>query len=229
MRVFLKERSTLTGVAVTAGILLALVAGSTAGAIHIWDDVDDNKFYAEAVEWATDNGITLGTSETTFSPERTITRAEAVTFLNRYDTNLIQPELADRYTKAETDAALADHYTKAETDTALADHYTKAETDTALADHYTKAETDVALDAVADAASDQFGGMNFIGHRYRHQRRRERRCRHHRRRDHQHRLRGRWRRRCRDEHRHLKCQRRLVHAVGGQSSSRRGHDRKLDQ
>jgi len=35
------------------------------------------------VKWALDNGITTGTSETTFSPEKAVTRAEAVTFLWR--------------------------------------------------------------------------------------------------------------------------------------------------
>ena len=38
----------------------------------------------EAVGWAVRNGITNGTSETTFSPMRTCTRGQIVTFLYRY-------------------------------------------------------------------------------------------------------------------------------------------------
>ena len=46
-------------------------------------DVPADAYYAEAVKWAVANGITTGTSETTFSPEKTVSRAEAVTFLWR--------------------------------------------------------------------------------------------------------------------------------------------------
>ena len=46
-------------------------------------DVAQNAYYAQAVLWAVENGITKGTSEATFSPEQTCTRAHAVTFLYR--------------------------------------------------------------------------------------------------------------------------------------------------
>ena len=48
-----------------------------------FSDVFDSDYYAEAVEWAKDSGVTSGTSATTFSPDNTVTRAEAVTFLWR--------------------------------------------------------------------------------------------------------------------------------------------------
>ena len=44
-------------------------------------DVSSSAYYYDAVMWAVANGITSGTSETTFSPERSCTRAHAVTFL----------------------------------------------------------------------------------------------------------------------------------------------------
>ena len=47
-------------------------------------DVADGAFYADAVRWAVEQGITLGTSDTTFSPDVTCTRAQIVTVLNRY-------------------------------------------------------------------------------------------------------------------------------------------------
>jgi hypothetical protein len=41
-------------------------------------------WYKPAVAWAVANGITNGTSETTFSPDENVSRAEAATFLYRY-------------------------------------------------------------------------------------------------------------------------------------------------
>ena len=46
-------------------------------------DVKDTDFYYNAVLWAVENGITTGTSATTFSPFKTCSRAEVVTFLWR--------------------------------------------------------------------------------------------------------------------------------------------------
>ena len=39
--------------------------------------------YTQAVDWAVANGITYGTSNTTFSPNATCTRAQIITFLYR--------------------------------------------------------------------------------------------------------------------------------------------------
>ena len=46
-------------------------------------DVDSSAYYYKAVMWAVEEGITAGTSETTFSPDKTCTRAEAMAFLHR--------------------------------------------------------------------------------------------------------------------------------------------------
>ena len=46
-------------------------------------DVKSNAFYADAVNWAVASDVTNGTSNTTFSPNATCTRAEIVTFLYR--------------------------------------------------------------------------------------------------------------------------------------------------
>lgn len=46
-------------------------------------DVSANADYAQAVAWALDMQITNGTSDTTFSPEGTCTRAQILTFLYR--------------------------------------------------------------------------------------------------------------------------------------------------
>ena len=46
-------------------------------------DVKSTAYYADAVAWAAEHGITTGTSDTTFSPNQTCTRAQTVTFLYR--------------------------------------------------------------------------------------------------------------------------------------------------
>ena len=51
-------------------------------------DVASNQYYYKAVLWAAENGITTGTSATTFSPGNTCTRGQVVTFL--YRTALLQ-------------------------------------------------------------------------------------------------------------------------------------------
>ena len=48
-----------------------------------FSDVAADAYYAEAVKWATDNGITNGTTSSTFSPGSGCTRAQIVTFLWR--------------------------------------------------------------------------------------------------------------------------------------------------
>lgn len=58
---------------------LAVGGGGTAG----FQDVSADAYYADAVKWAKENGITTGTSETTFSPADPVTRGEVVTFLWR--------------------------------------------------------------------------------------------------------------------------------------------------
>ena len=46
-------------------------------------DVPANAYYAKAVAWAVENGITNGMTATTFAPDATCTRGQSVTFLYR--------------------------------------------------------------------------------------------------------------------------------------------------
>ena len=48
-----------------------------------FSDVSANAFYTSPVIWATETGITKGTTETTFAPNQGCTRAQMVTFLWR--------------------------------------------------------------------------------------------------------------------------------------------------
>ena len=71
-------------------------------------DVAADAYYSDAVRWAVENGITSGTSATTFSPNATCTRAQTVTFLWRS-----QKSPADGAANAFTDVAEGTYYTDA--------------------------------------------------------------------------------------------------------------------
>ena len=64
--------------------LLSRAAGTnTASGNSNFADVDVNAYYASAVKWAVDNGITNGISSSLFGPDSSCTRAQVVTFLYR--------------------------------------------------------------------------------------------------------------------------------------------------
>jgi len=52
-------------------------------AMSSFTDVPANAYYAKAVAWAVENGITNGMTATTFAPNATCTRGQSVTFLYR--------------------------------------------------------------------------------------------------------------------------------------------------
>ncbi|MDD5908285.1 MAG: S-layer homology domain-containing protein [Clostridia bacterium] len=54
-----------------------------ADGVNPFTDVAADAYYAGAVQWAVENGVTNGTSDTTFSPASNCTRAQIVTFLFR--------------------------------------------------------------------------------------------------------------------------------------------------
>lgn len=49
----------------------------------VFNDVPKGSYYRDAIGWAVNKGIASGTSDSTFSPDATYTRAQAVTFLWR--------------------------------------------------------------------------------------------------------------------------------------------------
>ena len=65
------------------------LAGSPTGmaslqsTVNRFADVSPESDYAAAIAWALDNGITNGTTDATFSPDKTCTRGQIVTFLYR--------------------------------------------------------------------------------------------------------------------------------------------------
>ncbi len=80
----MKKRKNLVA-ALLAGVLLSFTGLEAAGASlpDSFEDVEQGRFYYDAVYWALENGVTTGTSATTFSPEEACTRAQTVAFLWR--------------------------------------------------------------------------------------------------------------------------------------------------
>lgn len=72
------------GVAMTRGQIVTLLwrayGAPRATGTNPFTDVSASDYYYDAVLWAVANGITVGTSATTFGPEMEVTRAQAVTF-----------------------------------------------------------------------------------------------------------------------------------------------------
>jgi len=64
-------------------LALGMCLAISVSAFAAFDDVASNAWYAEGVAACYDYGIVTGTSETTFSPDRAITRGEFVTMLFR--------------------------------------------------------------------------------------------------------------------------------------------------
>lgn len=73
------------------------------GAASGMTDVVSGSYYEKAVAWAIENGITTGTTTSTFSPDATCTRAQSVTFLFRAIGKLVD-------SKAEFSDVLTDSY-----------------------------------------------------------------------------------------------------------------------
>ena len=72
-------------------------------AMSSFADVSTEAYYAKAVAWAVENGITTGTGDGKFSPDATCTRAQSVTFLFRAIGKLVD-------SKAEFSDVLTDSY-----------------------------------------------------------------------------------------------------------------------
>lgn len=68
-----------------------------------FSDVNPSDYYYSAVCWAVQNGITSGTSETTFSPNAGCTRAQVVTFLWRAAGSLEPESTSNPFTDVKSD------------------------------------------------------------------------------------------------------------------------------
>ena len=89
-----------------------------------FSDVPASAYYAKAVAWAVENGITTGTGDGMFSPDAVCTRAQAVSFLWRYEKLLVASRgnpfadvAADSYYADAVLWAVKEDITKGTTDT----------------------------------------------------------------------------------------------------------------
>lgn len=89
--------------------VLAVATPAIVGAVHPFGDVPDGQWYSEPVDWAFENGITTGTSETTFSGDQTVTRYQNITFTHRYDQAIVQPAFAELEARLAAIEASTDH------------------------------------------------------------------------------------------------------------------------
>lgn len=62
-----------------------------------FSDVPENRYYTKAVDWAVEHQIVFGTSKTTFSPNRNITREEMACMIARYVEGIHAPFLDGPY------------------------------------------------------------------------------------------------------------------------------------
>lgn len=63
---------------------LWILSGSPSSTSNPFTDVPNSASYAQAVSWAVAQGVTNGTTASTFAPDNTCTRGQIVTFLLRY-------------------------------------------------------------------------------------------------------------------------------------------------
>ncbi|MEM9467866.1 MAG: S-layer homology domain-containing protein [Actinomycetota bacterium] len=81
LRVNLLARLALIAAVIAATVSLA---PAPAGAYGGFSDVEEGRYYADAVAWMTNEGITTGISPGCFGPDELATRGQVVTFLWRY-------------------------------------------------------------------------------------------------------------------------------------------------
>ena len=96
------EKNVTRGDFITLLYRAAKAAHKVTGTVNAEDasnkftDVSSKDYYAEAIAWAVENKITSGTSDSTFSPSETISRADAVTFIARLANQ--KTTIGDEYT-----------------------------------------------------------------------------------------------------------------------------------
>ena len=105
----------------TKGLLFVVIAmciavmplSASAAKIEDFKDIPSQPWYYDYLGRATDLGLFSGTSSTTFSPEREITRAEAAVVLSRVHEILMGEEIVSNSTTAFQDVSPRSYYSKA--------------------------------------------------------------------------------------------------------------------
>ena len=89
--------------ALTAALSLIAVPASAAAKTP-FTDVEAGIYYEDAVRWAMDNGVTTGTTASTFSPSAACTRGQVVTFLWRAQGQPAPTNSTNRFRDVSTDS-----------------------------------------------------------------------------------------------------------------------------
>lgn len=82
--------------ALILAVALLLVVPATAGATHIFSDVEDTNTHATGIEWVADVGVTTGCGDgSTYCPDGLVNRAQMATFMHRLSGNVdgIEPSV----------------------------------------------------------------------------------------------------------------------------------------
>ena len=98
-----KPTATATSVKPTAATSVKPTSNATAKSSK-FTDVPASAYYAEAVEWAVQKGITSGTTETTFTPNNPCHRGHAATFLWRAHGSPAPKKTANPFTDVAADS-----------------------------------------------------------------------------------------------------------------------------
>lgn len=81
----MKTSKKILAFCLTAAMLVSTAvlpaSANNGGDVPSFSDVHEDDYFAYAVSWAVEQGVTSGTSDSTFSPYDTVTRAQAMTFL----------------------------------------------------------------------------------------------------------------------------------------------------
>ena len=74
---------------------------SEQGASQRFPDVAPDHYAFEAVEWAAEVGVTTGSTDGTFKPERPLIKRHAVVFMERYYDEILQAEESEDFTRGD--------------------------------------------------------------------------------------------------------------------------------
>jgi len=75
-------------------VALVMIVPGLSAASSPFVDVTPGRFFEAPINWAFANHITTGRDASHFVPNASVTRGESVTFLKRYDDNIVQPSVA---------------------------------------------------------------------------------------------------------------------------------------
>ncbi len=81
--------------AMAAKVLFELSGGVAVEETSAFSDVEDGRWYAEAVHWAAANGVVQGRGDGTFGPDAPISRQDLAVMLMNYRVRVVKSELPD--------------------------------------------------------------------------------------------------------------------------------------